>query len=58
MSDEPQGAQDEDPEQHEAKEKGIARGGPNTPPPPGGGAEKGDDEPDPSRGAEAEPNRD
>ena len=51
MSDDPQSPR-EDPEQREAKEKGIDRGGPNTPPPPGGGAEKGDSEPDPERGAE------
>lgn len=43
---------DTDREQQEAKEKGIARGGPNTPPPPGGGAEKGDSEPDPARAAQ------
>ena len=51
MSDDEQGPQAER-EQQEAKEKGIARGGPNTPPPPGGGAEKGDGEPDPERGAQ------
>jgi hypothetical protein len=39
-----------DREQHEQKEQGIARGGPNKPPPPGGGAEKGDSEPDPEHG--------
>ncbi len=31
-------------EQREAKQEGIAKGGPDTPPPPGGGSEKGDSE--------------